>query len=218
MIRVLLVDDHASFRQPLAFMLDREEDMSVAGQAGSIAEAREILKALDQVDVAVMDLGLPDGSGMELIGEVRQHMAHGRVLVLSGNDRREIVADVVAAGASGILNKSARIDEIIHAVRRLSAEESLLSPAEIVSMMRLSNQQREQDRSAQQSLARLTPRERDVLQVLAEGLTDKDIAQRLFISPETVRTHMVNILAKLGVESRLQALVFAIRHRAVNIE
>ncbi|CAN5129580.1 response regulator transcription factor [soil metagenome] len=218
MIRVLLVDDHASFRQPLAFMLDREEDMSVVGQAGSIAEVRDLLKTLDQVDVAVMDLGLPDGSGVEVIGEVRRHMAHGRVLVLSGNDRREIFADAVAAGASGVLNKSTRIDEIIDAVRRLSTEESLLSPSEIVSMMRLSNAYREQDHAARQCLARLTPRERNVLQALAEGLTDKDIARSLFISSETVRTHMVNILSKLGVDSRLQALVFAIRYQAVSVD
>jgi DNA-binding NarL/FixJ family response regulator len=213
-IRVLLIDDHASFRQPLAFMMNLEPDMQVVAQAGSLAEARRVLK---DVDVAVVDLDLPDGSGVELVGELRTANPHGSVLVLSASVVRLQLARAVEAGASGVMNKSARIEEIIDAVRRLSAGETLLSTAEVIEMLRFIGQQRDQGREAQAALARLTKREREVLQALADGLNDKEIADHLRIATETARTHMVNILGKLGVDSRLQALVFAVRHGAVTI-
>ncbi len=214
MIRVLLIDDHASFRQPLAFMMNLEPDMQVVAQAGSLAEARRVLK---DVDVAVVDLDLPDGSGVDLVGELRTANPHGSVLVLTASVVRLQLARAVEAGAAGVMNKSARIDEIIDAVRRLSAGETLLSTAEVIEMLRFIGQQRDQGREAQAALARLTKREREVLQALADGLNDKEIADHLHIATETARTHMVNILGKLGVDSRLQALVFAVRHGAVTI-
>lgn len=214
MIRVLLVDDHASFRQPLAFMLEREPDITVAGQAGSVAEARPLLRG---VDVAVIDLALPDGDGAALIDELRRVNPRAVALVLTASADRRHLARAVEAGAVGVMHKAAGVAEIIAAIRRLGAGEWLLSPREIVEMLRLAGQEREQSREAQAALARLTPREREVLEALAEGLSDRAIAARLYISPETVRTHMASILSKLGVQSRLQALVFAIRHGAVRI-
>jgi DNA-binding NarL/FixJ family response regulator len=213
-IRVLLIDDHASFRQPLAFMMNLEPDMQVVAQAGSLAEARRVLK---DVDVAVVDLDLPDGSGVDLVGELRTANPHGSVLVLTASVVRLQLARAVEAGASGVMNKSARIDEIIDAVRRLNAGETLLSTAEVIEMLRFIGQQRDQGRDAQAALARLTKREREVLQALADGLNDKEIADHLRIATDTARTHMVNILGKLGVDSRLQALVFAVRYGAVTI-
>jgi DNA-binding NarL/FixJ family response regulator len=214
-IRVLLVDDHASFRQPLAFMIGREPDMTVVAQAGSLAEARLLLS---NVDVAVVDLDLPDGSGVDLIRELRSVNPNGMVMVLTASAQRLIHARSVEAGASAVLQKSSSISEIIDAVRRLSEGQTLLSTKDIIEMMRLAGERRERDRDAQRALDRLTPREREVLQALADGLNDKDIAERLHISTETARTHMVNILAKMNVESRLQALIFAIRHGAITIE
>ena len=121
------------------------------------------------------------------------------------------------AGAEGVVHKSVGIREIIELVRRLSRGEQLLSTAEVIELLRLVGEEREQNRAAQAALSRLTQRELEVLQALAEGLNDKQIAQRLHISSETSRTHMVNILRKLGLESRLQALVFAVHHGAVTI-
>lgn len=216
MIRILLVDDHASFRQPLAFMLNREPDFTVVAQAGSLAEARSLLN--EEIDVAVVDLVLPDGNGAKLVWDLRTANSHSQVLVLTASVDRRDLARAVEAGASGVMNKSARIEEIISAIRDLSAGEPLMSPRELVDLLRLAVQQREQDRDAELALGRLTPREREVLQALAEGLNDREIGQQLHVSTETVRTHMVNILSKLGVESRLQALVFALRHGAVTIE
>lgn len=215
MIRVLLVDDHSSFRQPLAFMLDREPDITVVGQAGTLAEA-ESLKA--DADIAVVDLDLPDGSGVDLIRDLRIVNPHAAVLVLTASTNRDELAQAVEAGAAGVLHKSARITEIVDGLRRLAGGESLLSHAEMIELLRLATRRREEDREAQFALGQLTAREREVLASLAEGLTDKEIAQRLHVSTQTVRTHMVNILSKLGVNSRLQALVFAIRHGAVTVE
>ena len=215
MIRVLLVDDHASFRQPLAFMMEREPDFTVVAQAGSLAEARGVLQG---VDIAIVDLDLPDGNGVDLVRELRAADPPGMVLVLSAVTDRVQLAQAVEAGAAGVVHKSARISEIIDAVRRLSQGEQLLSSGEVIEMLRLVGEQHERGREAQSALARLTKREREVLQALAGGLNDKEIAERLQISAETARTHMVNILAKLGVDSRLQALVFAVRHGAVTID
>ena len=217
MIHVLLVDDHASFRQPLAFMMEREPDFEVVAQAGSLAEGRHVLQDAKDVDIAVVDLHLPDGHGVDLIRDLRAASPHAKVLTLTASvDRREY-ARAVEAGAEGVVHKSVGIREIIELVRRLSRGEQLLSTAEVIELLRLVGEEREQNRAAQAALSRLTQRELEVLQALAEGLNDKQIAQRLHISSETSRTHMVNILRKLGLESRLQALVFAVHHGAVTI-
>lgn len=215
MIRILLVDDHASVRQALAIVFERDLDCQVVAQTGSVAET---LAASIGFDVAVIDLDLPDGDAAQLIRQLCVANPHGTVLGLIGGTSQGQIARAVEAGAAGVLPKSVRIGDIINAIRRLSRGEQLLSPQEIVDLLRRAGQQREQHRDAQLLLGRLTPREREVLQALGEGLHDKEIAQRLHISSETARTHMVNVLRKLGVESRLQALVFAVRHGVVTID
>lgn len=217
-IRVLLVDDHASFRESLAFMMEREPDMTVVAEAGALAEAREVMGNLPGgVDIAVVDVSLPDGEGTELVGELRAANPHGAVLILSGISDRARFARAVEAGAGGILHKSARTKSIIEAARRLHAGEELLSLREVVEMFRIAGEQREEDRKKRVALEKLTPRETEILRALAEGLSDREIAGRLQVSNRTVRTHMVNILAKLELNSRLQALVFALRHGIVEI-
>lgn len=215
--RILLVEDHASFRQALAFMFEREKEFVVTGQAGTLAEAHAFLrKARDGLDVAVVDLGLPDGDGFELIGELSSR-PDVMTLVLSASLEPARFAEAVEAGAAGVLHKSAAIGEIVDAVRRLRAGEALLSPTEVIEMLRLVSRRRQEEYEAQRAIEKLTPREKQVLQALAEGLDSKDIAQKLHITIETERTHMVNILNKLGVHSRLQALVFAARYGIVEI-
>jgi two-component system, NarL family, response regulator DevR len=208
MNRVLLVDDHAAFREPLAFMFDREPDFEVVAQAGSLATARRVL---DSIDLAIVDLSLPDGNGTELIGELRAANPHGMVLVLTASTQRGAYARAVEAGAAGVLNKSATIKDVIEASRRLAAGEAVLMMDELV---RLAG---EQDRETRSAIENLTPREQEVLRLLAEGLSDKEIAERLYVGSGTVRTHVVSIFNKLGAHSRLQALVFAVRHGLVDI-
>ncbi|HUZ00234.1 MAG TPA: response regulator transcription factor [Thermomicrobiaceae bacterium] len=214
MIRILLVDDHTVFRQALAFLLQREPDITVVGQAGSLAEA---LPLLTELDLALVDLRLPDGDGVELIRALRVRHPRASALALTGVEDRFEHARAVEAGAVGVLHKGSPIEKIVPALRRAAAGEYVLPPREVLELIRLAGERRNADREALQMLARLTPREREVLEALASGLSDREISTRLSISSETVRTHMVNILAKLGVESRLAALVFAVRLGAVRI-
>ncbi len=216
--RILLVEDHASFRQALAFMFEREPEFAVVGQAGTLAEARQFLNgAGGETDVAVCDLALPDGDGFDLIEELAANGGEVITLVLSASLEPARFARAVEAGASGVLHKAAAIGDIVEAVKRLRAGEALLSPDEVIEMLRMVSRQRQEQLEAQKAIDRLTRREREVLQALAEGLDSKEIAEKLHITVETERTHMVNILNKLGVHSRLQALVFAARNGLVEI-
>ena len=213
-VRILLVEDHASFRQAAATVFQLETEFTVVGQAGSLAEARQML---DGVDVAIIDLGLPDGYGGELIKELRTVNPHAIALVLTASIDRVEIARAAEFGAAGILHKSADMDEVVNAVRRLWAGETLLPLEEVVELLRFAGSQRDQEHEARQAIAQLTPREREVLQALAEGLDGEEIAQLLRISTKTERNHIASIFAKLGVHSRLQALVFALRYGVVDI-
>lgn len=217
MQRILLVEDHASFRQTLAFIFDQEPEFEVVAQVGSLAEARREAMHLE-ADLGVIDLSLPDGEGVELIRELRGANREFIALILTASLDKSEHARAVEAGAAGVLHKSADVDEILDATRRLAAGETLLSPQELVEFLRIAGHSREQEREARMSLEQITPREREVLQTLAEGLSNKEIAARLHMSVDTERTHMMNILNKLGVHSRLQALLFAARHGLVKLK
>lgn len=214
MIGVLLVFEHTSVREALAIVFERESDCTVVAQAGSLAEARD---ALERYDVAVVDLDLDQGDGVTLVHELHQANPHGTILTLTASDDRKRFARAVEAGASGVIHKSAKLGEIISAMRCLGEGGQVHTPTELVELFRLAGQEREQRRDAEEALGRLTPREREVLVALTDGLNDREIAARLSISAETSRTHMVHILDKLKVESRLQALIFALRHGLVTL-
>jgi DNA-binding NarL/FixJ family response regulator len=212
--RIMLVDDHATFREPLAFMFNREPDFEVVAQAGSVAEARQNLGG---IDLAVVDLDLPDGDGTDLIGALRAVNPRGIALVLTANANREAFARVVEAGAAGVLHKTVRIQQVVDAARTLLSGRSLFSTEEIVELLRLAEQSRERDRETHRYVERLTPRELEVLQALADGLSDKEVSESLHVGVGTVRNHLVSIFGKLGVNSRLQALVFALRQGIIKI-
>jgi PAS domain S-box-containing protein len=215
--RVLLVDDHASFRQGVARALEAEPDLDVVGQAGSLAETREILAAEHGFDVAVIDLGLPDGLGAELIGDLRVANPRTQALVLSATDDRADIARAVELGAAGLLHKSASMGEVVDAVRRLRAGEALIPLQEVLELVRFASARKEQEYEARRALESLTDREKEVLSLMAEGLDAGEISERLYISAKTERNHAASILSKLGVHSRLQAVIFAARHGAVEV-
>ncbi len=215
MNKVLLVDDHASFREMLCFVFEREPDFEVVAYAGSLAEAHGML---DGIDLAVVDLDLPDGDGTRLIDTLFSVNPHAVVLVLTASPDREAHARVVQAGAAGVLHKSARVKDIIDAARRLTAGESILSVNEVFELLRLATRLQERDSKSKRAIERLTPREREILGALADGLSDKQIAERLSIGVSTVGNHFMNIFKKLGVHSRLQALLFALRHGIVDVD
>jgi DNA-binding NarL/FixJ family response regulator len=216
MQRILLVEDHASFRQTLALVFDQQPEFEVVAQAGTLAEARLAMDG-SEVDLGVIDLTLPDGEGTELIGELREANPSFAALVLTASLDRTEHARAVEAGAAGVLHKSADVDAILDATRRLGEGETLLSEEELLALLRLAGQNREEEVEARASIEQITPREKEVLQKLAKGLSNKEIAAKLHMSVDTERTHMMNILNKLGVHSRLQALVFAARHGLVEI-
>src|SRR5215203_629537 len=216
MQRVLLVEDHASFRQTLAFVFDQEPEFEVAAQAGTLAEARRKMDGYE-ADLGVLDLSLPDGEGTDLIGELREANPDFAALVLTASLDRAEHARAVEAGAASVLHKSADVDDILDATRHLGDGEPLISQQELVELLRLAGQNREEELEARASIEQITPREQEVLNSLAEGLSNKEIAAKLHMSVDTERTHMMNILNKLGVHSRIQALLFAARHGLVEI-
>jgi DNA-binding NarL/FixJ family response regulator len=219
MIRILLVDDHAATREPLAFMLDLEPDLEIVAQAGSVDEGRAAIARLgDTVDVALIDLALPDGSGSDLIADLHQRNPGAKSLVLTYYTDRERLAEPIAAGSAGILHKSEPVEAVMDAVRKAHEGIHLLPLQEVVAAYQYLDQQRRLDSDQALALNSLTSREREVLQALADGLSDREIAERLHVSFATVRSHVTSILTKLGATSRLQGLVIAVRHGMVTID
>ena len=216
MHRLFLVEDHASFRQTLALVFDHQPDFEVVAQAGTLGEARRVMRDRE-ADLGVIDLALPDGEGAELIEEMFEANPEFAALVLTASLDRTEHARAIEAGAAGVLHKSTDVDEIMDTARRLMAGETLISPEELVDMLILAGQSREEERESRASIEQLTRREMQVLKALAEGLTNREIAERLHMSVDTERTHMMNILSKLGVHSRLQALLFAARYGLVEL-
>jgi len=218
-IRIMVVDDHDTFRDPLAFMLEREPDLTVVARPRSLTGAREVLGSAELVvDVAIVDLNLPDGSGTDLIKYLRGSQPRAKALVLSAISEQRYLAEAIEAGAAGVMHKSAPMSDLVEAVRRLAVGEQLLTQQEVIEALRFTVRVRESNREAQLAIDKLTPREREVLQALAEGWSDREIAMRLHVGVGTVHSHVTNILSKLEVSSRLQALVFAVRHGVVTIE
>ena len=215
MIHLLLIDDHTSFRGALAFMLGREEDITVVGEVGNLSDAKAVL-AHSPVDVALVDLDLNGEDGTTLVKTMHTQYPDAAAIVLTANQRAESRAMAVAAGAVGVLLKTTSIPEVLAAVRTAATGEALMSPTEIVELYRSAAAHQARTIEGEQALQSLTAREADVLRALAVGLDNQAIADRLYISHETVRSHIVRILRKLGVDSRLQAVLFALRHGFVS--
>src|SRR5918999_2847136 len=217
-IGVLLVDDHDVFRETLSFLLARQPDIAIGGEAGSVAEARAQLHGEAAFQVAVVDLDLPDGSGAEILEELHDTDPSALGLVLTTYTETRQLARAIEAGAAAVLHKSASADEVLDAIRRLHAGERLVSQDEVMEAVRLMSRERREKRDAERAVGRLTPRERELIQVLGEGLADKEIAARLHLTVGTVRRHLASIFEKLGVRSRLQAIIVAARHGLVRLE
>jgi DNA-binding NarL/FixJ family response regulator len=193
-------------------MFEREADFDLVAQAGTLAEARGML---DEIDVAVVDLGLPDGYGGDLIKELATVNPRAQALVLTASLDRAETARAVQSGASGTLDKVVQLDDVVHAVRRLRAGETLIPLDEVGELLRFADRQREQEHLDRAAIETLTRREIEVLQALANGRDSQAVADLLHITVRTERNHVASILTKLGVHSRLQALLFALRYGVV---
>jgi DNA-binding NarL/FixJ family response regulator len=212
--RVLVVDDHRLFRGGLRDVLE-ESGIEIAGEADSGEEAVELAAALSP-DVVIMDLKLPGISGADATRRLLAAEPELSVLVLTVSAEGEDIDDALAAGARGYLLKDASARELVAGVRAVAAGEAALSPAvasRLVASLR--DARRARDASVSGVPADLSARELEVLRLMSEGLENTQIAEALYISPETVKDHVSNILLKLGVENRIQAAVYAVRANLV---
>ena len=208
-MRVIICDDQAIVRDGLELLLNLERDIEVVGLAQDGAEAVELV-AQHQPDLILMDLKMPGMNGIEATRQIRTHYPEVKVLVLTTYDDDEWVFDAIRAGAAGYLLKDTPRAEVIKAVRGTVAGQSFVDPQ--VTGKLLQQVASQQEHPATHITDKLTEREEDVLRLLAKGLTNADIAARLYLSEGTVRNHISAILAKLGVSDRTQAAVIAIQH------
>ena len=211
-IRVLLVDDHQLLTDALSRMLAGEDGIRVVGVAGTVEEARQL--ARHRLDVVLMDYRLPDGTGAEATRAIKARWPSARVVMLTAVNDDETVLESIQAGADGYLTKDRAVDEVVDAVRAAHAGETLLPRSVIVGIAQRVAAARERS-TERQPVDSLTPRELEVLRALTEGLSTREICERLYIAPNTLRTHVQNIMGKLRVHSKLEAVAFALRHRLV---
>lgn len=207
--RVLLCDDHEVVREGLRTLLSRHADMSVVGEAGTMKEAVEAA-AKAKPDVVIMDVRLPDGSGVEACREIREARPETRVIMLTSYADDEALFASIVAGASGYLLKQTRGQAVIDAIQAVAAGRSLLDPDVTGKVLERIRQGREQQDPA---LASLTDQERKVLEQLAEGKTNRDIGTALFLSEKTVKNYVSRILDKLGLSRRAEAAAYVAKHR-----
>jgi DNA-binding NarL/FixJ family response regulator len=211
-IRVFLLDDHEVVRRGVHDMLDAEPDIDVVGDAGTVEQALARGPAL-RPDVAVLDVRLPDGDGIGVCRELRSRMPALACLMLTSFDDDDALLDAIMAGASGYVLKQIKGGDLVSAVRTVASGQSMLDPATTARLM--TSLRRDDASSAPENkvLAALSPRELDVLELIGEGLTNRQIGQRLYLSEKTVKNHISRLLAKLGVERRIQAAVLASKAR-----
>ncbi|WP_205876899.1 hypoxia response regulator transcription factor DosR/DevR [Mycobacterium camsae] len=204
MVRVFLVDDHEVVRRGLIDLLGADPELDVVGEAGSVTEAMSRIPAANP-DVAVLDVRLPDGNGIELCRELLSRMPELRCLILTSYTSDEAMLDAILAGASGYVVKDIKGMELARAVKDVGAGRSLLDNRAAAALMsKLRDATERQD-----PLSGLTEQERALLGLLSEGLTNKQIADRMFLAEKTVKNYVSRLLAKLGMERRTQAAVFA---------
>jgi two-component system, NarL family, response regulator DevR len=207
-LTVVVVDDHEVVRQGLVAMLDRRPGFQVVGEAGTVAEALEITTRF-QPDLVVMDVRLPDGSGIEACREIRANLPGTRVMMLTSYPDEEAVLAAIVAGASGYLLKQVRARDLVAALEAVGRGESLLDPA--VTGKVLERMRRIATSDQPDELAALTQQERKILALVADGMTNKEIAAEIFLSDKTVKNYVSSILAKLNLERRAQAAAFVAR-------
>ncbi|MBF6169703.1 response regulator transcription factor [Streptomyces gardneri] len=208
MITVFLVDDHEIVRRGLVDLLSDDPELSVVGEAGDVAQALARIPAL-RPDVAVLDVRLPDGNGIELCRDLLSKLDDLRCLILTSFTDEQAMLDAILAGASGYVVKDIKGMELAKAIKEVGAGRSLLDNRAAAALM-----QRLRANTEDGSLAALTEQERRLLDLLGEGLTNRQIAQRMFLAEKTVKNYVSRLLAKLGLERRTQAAVYASKLRS----
>jgi DNA-binding NarL/FixJ family response regulator len=213
LIRVFLLDDHEVVRQGLRALLESDGGMEVVGEAGTAAEALAAIP-MTHPRVAVLDVRLPDGNGVEVCREVRSQHPEVACLMLTSFSDDEALVDAVMAGASGYVLKEVGASDLVSDIRKVATGHSLLDP-ELTSriMERIRARHEEQERAQQ-----LTPQEQRILDHIAEGLTNRQIADLMYLSEKTVKNYVSNLLAKLGMSRRTEAAVYAVKRTGQRLD
>jgi DNA-binding NarL/FixJ family response regulator len=206
MVRVFLLDDHDIVRRGLTHTFERESDIEVVGEAGTAEEALSRIPPT-RPDVALLDVRLPDGDGVEVCREIRSRHPEIQCLMLTSFSDDEALFDAIMAGASGFILKQVKSEEIVQAVRFVANGQSLLDPAVTGRVLERLRKGPEED----ERLATLSPQERNILELIADGLTNRQIASKINLAEKTVKNYVSNLLTKLGMERRTQAAVYAAR-------
>jgi DNA-binding NarL/FixJ family response regulator len=214
-ITVLVVDDHRTFAEALGVALGLERDLTVHVASSGHDAIEEAEHA--PPDVVLIDMEMPGMGGVETTRRITEMAPEVRLIAVSAHDDDLVKARAVEAGAAGYISKLAPLDEVADAVRTVHRGDSLLDRFELRRLQRRLKHQRHQDSTERQRANRLTPRQREILQLMADGVPGPDMATRLGVSPATLRTHVQNILMKLGVHSKTEALALAIRHGKVSV-
>ena len=209
MIRVFLVDDHELVRRGITALLNAEVDIEVVGEAATAAQARSRIRAT-RPDVAVLDVRLPDGSGIDVCREVRSENPEVKCLILTGYDDDEAIYAAVLAGASGYVIKDVQGSGLLDSLRKVAAGRVLIDP----SLSRRVVERINATHHADPRLETLTARERDILPLIAEGLTNREIGVRLGLAEKTVKNYISGLLSKLGLQRRTQAAVMHLESRS----
>src|ERR671915_585945 len=206
-LRVMIVDDHALFRRGLEMVLQDEDDLTLIGEASDGEEAVE--KA---------EVRMPKRSGIEAAGHIKELIPHCKILMLTISDDEGDLYDAIKAGAAGYLLKEIPIEEVADAIRSVWAGQSRISPSMASKLLtEFAAISKEADERPQMPAPKLTDREMEVLRLVAQGLNNRDIAKQLFISENTVKNHIRNILEKLHLHSRMEAVVYAVREKMIEI-
>jgi DNA-binding NarL/FixJ family response regulator len=217
-LRVIIVDDHALFRRGLEMVLENEADIEVVGEAHDGQQAVDRTTEL-MPDVVLMDVRMPRRSGIEATQRIKELMPHVKIVVLTNSDEEADLYEAIKAGASGYLLKEISSEEVADAIRSVVQGHSRISPA-MASKLLAEFQAMSKRTDDRQPLAppKLTERELQILRLVAKGLGNRDIAQQLFISENTVKNHIRNILEKLQLHSRMEAVIYAVKEKLFDIK
>ena len=217
-IRVLIVDDHALFRRGLQMVLEGESDIDVVGEASDGHEAIERAERTSP-DVVLMDVRMPKRSGIEATRAIKEILPSAKILMLTISDEEVDLYEAIKAGASGYLLKEISIEEVANAVRAVQQGQSLISPSMASKLLtEFAAMVKRRDERNHVPGPRLTDRELEVLKLVAKGMNNRDIGSELFISENTVKNHVRNILEKLHLHSRMEAVVYAVREKLLDIK
>ncbi len=217
-ITLLICDDHKILTDALAMVVERDADLKMIAPPVHTPEEAVDLCRDHHPDVVLMDIVFKGRmNGIEATRQIKEAYPATKVVIMTAHDEERLLVEAVEAGASGFLGKDEAADEVLAAAKAAAEGEVLIDPTTLTRLLHQVSREREAARDAQALLSELTDREREVLQLLAGGLRNDDIAAKLFISPQTVQTHVRNLLAKLGVHSKLEAVAFAVKHSAITI-